>query len=136
MKGFTFDENEFRQGMREAGIVLILNSQYNLYLGTPAARVFEAAAASTMIISDLHPFIIREFGDAILYVNQNQPTEALYAQINGHLEWIISHPQEAEAMAKKAHAIFIEKFTIEKQLESLSELHEQIKCKTSSTSTF
>lgn len=123
VKGMTFDENEFRLAMRESGIVLVLHTQGNLDQGAPAARVFEAAAACCVIISDMHPFIIKEFGDSILYVDHTQPGEILFQQIEDHRKWILEHPIEAEAMARKAHSIFFSKFTLERQLETFKEFH-------------
>ncbi len=123
VKGFTFDEEEFRQAMRKSGIVLILHAQGNLDLGTPAARIFEASAASCVIISDRHPFVVQEFGDSILYVDHTQPGDILFQQIDAHRQWILTHPAEAEAMARKAHGIFVNKFTLEKQLQDLKTMH-------------
>lgn len=126
VRGMTFDPKEFQKAMQASGIALILHNSGNLENGAPAARIFEAAAAGCVIISDQHPFIIREFGDSILYVDQNLPAEALFKQIIGHRQWILDHPEKAEAMAKKAHQIFAENFTLEKQLQDFKAFHLQI----------
>ena len=123
VKGMTFEEDQFREAMRECEIVLVLHTQRNLDQGAPAARVFEAAAACCVIISDRNPFIEREFGDCILYVDHTASGEALFEQINAHRQWILEHPNEAEAMARKAHSIFSSKFTLERQLERFKAFH-------------
>ena len=126
VKGMTFDEEEFRKAMRNAGVVLVLHAERNLKLAAPAARIFEASAASCVIISDKHPFIVQEFGDCVLFVDDKQSGEALFQQIDAHLEWILSHPEEAKEMARKAHAIFSEKYTLEKQLLDFKNFHLEI----------
>ena len=123
VRGMTFDEEELRLAMRKSGIVLVLHAQNNFDLGAPAPRIFEAAAASCIIISDRHPFVVEEFGDTVLYVDHTQPGEVLFQQIDHHRQWILSHPKEAEIMARKAHSIFATKFTLEKQLENFKNFH-------------
>lgn len=126
VRGMTFDEEEFRLAMRKSGIVLVLHTQGNLDLGAPAARIFEAAAACCVIISDKHPFIMREFGDCILYVDHTASGEVLFQQIDTHRKWILDHPKEAESMARRAHEIFSAKFTLEKQLREFKTFHLKI----------
>lgn len=123
VRGMTFDPKELQKAMQSSGIALILHTDRNLESGAPAARIFEAAAAGCVIISDRHPFIVKEFGDNILYVDHDLPGEALYQQIMAHRQWILDHPEKAEAMAKKAHQIFSEKFTLEKQLQDFKDFH-------------
>ena len=124
-KGFLpVDGISIRNAIRDAGVALVLHSSWHLEIGAPSARVFEAAAASAMIISDEHPFIIKEFGDSVLYFDQNKTGEEIYQQIQDHMEWIFSHPAEAKEMAHRAHQIFLDKFTLEAQLENLAEFYE------------
>lgn len=122
VRGMTFDEFQFKEAMRKSGIVLILHTDENIAQRAPAARIFESAAAGCVIISDKHPFILNEFGDSILYID-DQDGESMFNQIETHYNWILSHPVEAESMARKAHAIFSEKFTLEKQLIKLRDFH-------------
>ncbi len=123
VRGMTFNEEEFRLAMQKSGIALVLHTQGNLDQGAPAARIFEAAAACCVIISDKHPFIIREFGNCILYVDHTQPGEILFQEIDTHRKWILDNPKEAESMARRAHAIFSKKFTLEIQLEEFKAFH-------------
>ncbi len=123
VRGMTFDEEEFRMAMRKSGIVLVLHSQTLLDLNTPSGRIFEAAAASCVIICDKNPFVMKEFGDSVLYIDHSLSGEAIFHQIDAHRKWILEHPKEAELMAKKAHTIFLEKFALEKQLIDFKRFH-------------
>jgi hypothetical protein len=135
VRGMTFIEEKFREAMRASGIVLILHSDGNLKEGAPAARIFEAASAGCVIICDQHPFIMREFGDSVLYVDHTQLGDVIFKQITDHRQWILSHAKEAEAMAKKAHGIFSEKFTLEKQLENFKTFHLKIQAESLTSKT-
>lgn len=123
VRGMTFEEEQFQQAMQESGIVLVLHTQRNIDQSAPAARVFEAAAASCIIITDKNPFIEKEFGDCVLYVDQDLPGEELFQQIWEHYQWILANPDKVKEMVKRAHEIFFSKFTLEKQLEKLRLFH-------------
>lgn len=121
-----FDGISICRAIREAGIALVLHSPCHLKIGTPAARIFEAVSSGAVVICDLHPFVVREFGDSVLYIDQERGGEELFHQVYSHFEWILSHPDEAEEMARRAHAIFLDKFTLEDQMLILANLHEEI----------
>lgn len=121
-----FDGKSVCTAIKDAGISLILHSYYHLISGAPTARIFEAASACSVIISDKHPFIMQEFGDSVLYIDDTKSGEEMFIQIRNYMEWIFSHPQEARAKAKKAHAIFIDKFTLERQILNLIAMHEEL----------
>jgi hypothetical protein len=112
--------------MNNRGVTLIFHDADHFLGRTPTARIFEAAAASTVIISDRHPFIEKNFGDAVLYIDHEKSAEELFQQIDRHMKWIKNNPEESLLLAKKAHAIFIEKFTLEAQLENLINLHKSL----------
>jgi hypothetical protein len=127
-RGFLpFDGRSTIKAMQECGVVLMLHSETHLKGNAPTARIFEAAAAGCVIISDRHPFVIQEFGDSVLYVNQEGSIESLFQEIEHHLDWILSHPAEAQEMASKCHQIFEERFTLEDQLLNLKTLYEEIR---------
>lgn len=123
-KGFARHDGEtILKKIHQSGVALILHSP-NHFLGkTPNARIFEAAAASAVIICDRHQFIQDHFKDSVLYLDMNSP-EQMAAQIDSHMEWIRSHPEEAKALAHQAHQIFVEKFSLENQLQMLFDLHQ------------
>jgi hypothetical protein len=103
--------------------------------GAISGRIFEACAASCVIISDklLPQFLQDIFGDNILYIDikvdaQHPQTAAndMFRQIQQHVQWIRSHPQEATAKARKCHRIYTQKFTNEIFLNKLQDLYEEI----------
>ena len=114
------------------GIYLLLHGARHLNekeLGIPTGRIFEAVANSAVVISDKNKFVIENFGDNVLYIDQNSTADEMFSQINKHYEWIILHPEEARKKAMNCHEIFIKKFTIEKQLQNLAHMTEFIKQK-------
>ena len=99
--------------MKENGISLVLHSDGHFENDTTSSRIFEAAAASTVIISDRMPFVVSNFGDSVLYVDRSAPSDVLFKQIDDHVKWILAHPKEAVELARRAHKIFVEKFALE-----------------------
>jgi spore maturation protein CgeB len=112
--------------MNNTGVTLILHDADHFLGRTPTARIFEAAAASTIIITDRNPFIEKNFRDAVLYIDQEKSAEELFQQIDSHMKWIKDNPEKALLLAKKAHEIFIQKYTLEAQLEKLVNLHKTL----------
>lgn len=109
------------------GATLILHARDHLYGDVPTGRIFEAAAANTVIISDRNKFIEQNFGDNILYIDIHESAEEVFRQIDQHMQWILSHPEQAQQMAQSCHDVFIQKFTLEAQLLKLIELNESRK---------
>lgn len=112
--------------IRKNGIYLLTHSDEHFKGGEPNMRGFEAAAANAIIISDKHPFIVENFGDSFLYFDYDQDAETMYAQVKAHMDWINQNPEKAKAMAAKAHQIFLDKFTIEKDLIRIAKMHEYV----------
>jgi glycosyltransferase involved in cell wall biosynthesis len=121
-----FDGKSICKAIKKAGIALVLHAPVHMSLGAPTARIFEAASSGSVIISDKNPFIVREFGNSVLYIDENISGFMLFQQINNHVKWIQSNPKKAENMARKAHEIFLKKFTLETQLKNLIRMHETI----------
>ena len=126
-----YDGECFTNALTDCGIVLVLHSQEHLEHGLISARIFEAAAAGAVIISDRHSFVEKEFQDSVLYIDIDKDNklsgEEMFRQIYNHLMWISENPEKAEKMARKAHAIFDQKFTLEAQLQMLGDFHEKHK---------
>ncbi|MGN6671634.1 MAG: glycosyltransferase family protein [Candidatus Nucleicultricaceae bacterium] len=117
-KGFIPSDGEsFVKKINQAGICLVLHAEGHLKEGIPTGRIFEAAAAKSIIISDKHDFVVQYFGDHILYVNEKE--ENLLDQVTAHLTWIAENPEKAEEKALGAYKIFSDLFTLEKQLKLL-----------------
>jgi hypothetical protein len=109
--------------IREAGIALCLHGKMHHINEIPSGRVFEAAAAGVVIISDRHPYIVKNFGDSVLYIDQNDNIDQMYHQIKAHLQWIAKHPTLAKKLAEDANFIFNARFTVEQNLQKLIHLH-------------
>ncbi|NGX57923.1 MAG: hypothetical protein K940chlam3_00824, partial [Chlamydiae bacterium] len=118
-----FDGESVLNLISEMGVCLVLHSSTHLKYGIPSGRIFEASAASAVIICDLNPFVIEEFGDSVLYIDQNLSGENMFMQIDEYMRWIQEHPKEALEMARRAHEIFEEKFLLENQLLDFDQFH-------------
>jgi hypothetical protein len=42
------------------------------------------------------------------------------------MDWIKANPEEAKAMAARAHQIFLDKFTLERDLVRIAKMHESV----------
>lgn len=124
-KSLPYEGEELYETAAEAGVTLVLHSSAHNRCGVPSGRIFEAAAASTVIICDENTFVREHFGDSVLYINTDETGESIYKQIRDHMHWIQSHKEAALEKAAKAHAIYKEKFALEDQLLRLGEFHDQ-----------
>ncbi len=112
--------------IRNNGIYLLTHSDVHFKGGEPNMRGFEASAANVVVISDKHPFIVKNFGDSFLYFDHDKDADTMYKQVKSHVDWIKNNPEEARIKAAKAHQIFLDKFTIEKDLVRIAKMHEYI----------
>lgn len=121
-----FDQDSVCEAASHAGVSLILHSDVHNLHGIPSGRIFEAAAASTVIICDENAFVKEHFGDSVLYIDTNESAESIHKQIKHLMNWIQSNKEEALEKARRAHAIYKNYFLLEDQLLRLSEFHEQL----------
>jgi hypothetical protein len=124
-KGFI-QPQEIKKVIQDNGIVLVLHSNDHISDQLMSNRIMEAVSAGAMVISDRNPAIIENFGDNVLYIDHTASTEEIYKQIKSHYEWIKSHPKEVQAMTKRNHEIFLEKFTAEAGMINVAKMHEYI----------
>lgn len=124
--GYIPSSLEVFNTIRNNGIYLLTHSEEHLKAATPTLRVFEAAAANAVIISDNHPFVKEHFGDSVLYFDHMANSEEMYRQVKTHMDWVMNNPEQAKAMTAKAHQIFLEKFTLDKDLVRIAKMHEYI----------
>ncbi|MBO7191625.1 MAG: HAD-IA family hydrolase [Elusimicrobiaceae bacterium] len=123
-----FDGFSLVEEAHKCGVVLALSSDYHYRAGAATNRVYEGCAAGAVIISDTNRFIKKHFGDSILYIDFDKDhPEHMFNQIKEHLEWIKNNKEEALKLAQKAQKIFLEKFTLEKQLMDIINNHENRK---------
>lgn len=108
------------------GVSLLLHHKLHLDGGAPTGRIFEAAAANTVIISDRHPFIMQHFGDNVLYIDIDEDAEGMFNQIDQHMQWIFDNPEQARQLADNCHKVFLQKFTLEQQVQRLLQMHDSL----------
>jgi hypothetical protein len=111
--------NKMVDAIAQCGISLVLHSAGHMNSGAPTSRIFEAAAALTVIISDRHPFVLKYFSDCALFLFDEQPLEQ---QMDNYLEWIKMHPMEASTMAQRAHQV-AQQWDLLSQLDALADFH-------------
>lgn len=109
------------QKINEAGIVLVLHSDYHLEHGIPSGRIFESAAASSLIISDQNAFVKKEFGKCVKIIDFTQDEQKIVQEIDMVYKWAQNDSSQADKLAKCSHDIFIKKFTLESILERIAE---------------
>jgi phosphoglycerol transferase len=122
-----FDGISIFDRINEAGVALCLHREEHLKHDIPSMRILESAAASAVIITENSNFAKRNFGDSVLYIDQDANDADKVIQIRAHFDWVRSHPSEALGLATKSHAIFNEKFSLEKLLAKLPDFLLQVK---------
>lgn len=115
-----FDGFSILKEINQCGVCLVLSSDIHRRADAATTRLYEACAAGAVIISDDNEFALKNFQDAALFIvyNKNNPQDT-FRQIMEKYDWIVSHPEEALALAKKAQQIFLEQFTLDIQLERI-----------------
>lgn len=100
--------------LNQYGIAICAHSHYHIKAKIPSSRIFEIISSGAIAISDKNPFVMKYFGNNVLYFDQNLPKEEIFNQINNHVIWVQTHPKEAEEMARNAHKIIQDNFTTER----------------------
>lgn len=121
-----YNQRRLYEVAAQAGVGLVLHSSTHNIYGLPSGRIFEMAAASTVIISDQNSFVQTHFGDSVLYINTDEDGPSIHKQIQDHMDWIQVNKTLALEKAKKAHEIYIEKFLLEDQLLRLGAFHDRL----------
>src|SRR5208282_5874403 len=111
-----FDGVSLLKEINRAGIALVLSSDAHKESELMSNRLFESLAGGAFIICDENPFAKRFFGDCLLYFDASLPTEKAFAAIMEHVQWIKSNSEDALKMARRAQAIFLEKFSLDRSL--------------------
>ncbi|MGJ7582375.1 glycosyltransferase [Variovorax sp. RHLX14] len=113
----AFDGNSVAETLARHGIALCIHKQEHYHANTPSMRLFEAAAASCLIISDGIDFARETLGNSAFYLNMSAPPEENAAEILRIVKWANDNPRLANQMARCCHDILKETYSIEKQLE-------------------
>lgn len=113
--------------LNKYGIALCIHSDYHNKAGIPSSRIFEIISSGAIAISDRNPFVVKYFGNNILYFDPHQSAEIIFKQIDDHVNWIRQNPKEAEKMARNAHKIIQDNFTTERFVEDAINFYSVIK---------
>lgn len=110
----------------KSGIVLVIHSSTHNKYGLPSGRIFEAAASSSVIITDQNPFVQEHFGNSVLYINTETDSMEIFNQIQSHVNWIKQNKAAALQLTKQSFDIYEQEFLLEDQLIRLGEFHDKI----------
>ncbi len=122
-----FDADTLIKTMQKSGIALLFHSQLHNKYGVPSKRIFEAAAASNVIISDENPFVKKEFGDCVYYVDTDVKPPKVSSAIDKIVKEIQANPSMADQKAACVHNIFLKKFALEEQWKKVFTMHRKFK---------
>ena len=98
-----FDGVSAIKRLAEHGIVLCLHREPHLAEDTPSMRLFEAASAGCLILSDSIPFAHATFGDSIFVLPDGEGRADF---IRETLAWAKANPGRARDMARESRRIF------------------------------
>ncbi len=107
----------------QCGVSLVLHSKAHRRSALVSTRIFQACAAKTLTICDDNPFILKHFGDSVLWFKYGDDPAENYKRIMEKVEWVQDHPEQALEMARKAHAVFVENFSLRREVRNLLDHH-------------
>ena len=112
-----FDEMSVVREMADHGAVLSISHPMDLVTGLATTRIYEAAAAGAVIISDENRMVRDLFGDRVLYFENDSP--AAFEQVMGHLDWMNTHQSQAAEMAREVQEIFRKELSLEEAIKRI-----------------
>lgn len=105
--------------INEVGIALTLSSAVHQKAGIMTNRIFESAAAGALILADKNDFVNTHFGNSVIQIENGGDAQTTYRQIKEALAWVKKNPEAAYEKAKRSQQIYLEKFTLEKNLSKI-----------------
>jgi hypothetical protein len=90
-------------------------------------RLFEAAAAGALIITDDFEFPREWFRDSVLYVDAELPAPAIVDKIVSYVKWANQNWEAASRLARRSNELFRQRLTLESMLKSLPNFVEQLR---------
>jgi len=122
-----FDGVSVINAIRDAGIALCLHKAAHRAANCPTMRLFEAAAAGALIITDDFEFPREWFRDSVLYVDAELPAPMLVEQIVSHVDWAHWNPEAANRLARRSNDLFRQSLNLETMLRSLPGFVERVR---------
>ena len=114
-----FDGVSVIDALTRSGVALCLHKAAHKAWNCPSMRLFEAAAAGALIITDDFDFPRHWFRNAVLYVDPNLPPAGVAQQVVDHLAWARANPAAAQGLATRSNALFRRRLALEHMLASL-----------------
>jgi phosphoglycerol transferase len=122
-----FDGVSVIGAIRDAGIALCLHKAAHREANCPSTRLFEAAAAGALIITDDFNFPREWFRNSVLYVDADLPAPMVVEQILSHVEWANLNPETANRLAQRSNELFRRCLTLESILKPLPEFVDRVR---------
>jgi len=113
-----YDGKSIIHEIHKCGICLVLSSDAHIKDEVCSNRLFEGLAAGVPIITDENPFMRKWFGNCLFYID-NTCIETAYQQIQQHLEFFKSNPEETINKIRLSRYIFFQHFLLDKQLQNI-----------------
>lgn len=124
-----FDGQSLLGTMANHGISLCLHRHEHICADTPSMRLFEAAAANNLIITDSIPFARRVFGDSVFVMDSDWTEYEKSEFIRETLIWAQENPDQADRLAEQAHEIFEREWSLDVMLPRIAAFGEAIDCR-------
>lgn len=112
-----FDGKSILKSINEAGVCLALNSPMHNDANAVSNRLFEAAAAGAIIISDDNKYVRDKFCDSVFYINANDDEKKSAKKILEIIKWIEKNPNDAYEMACRSQNIFLKDLGLNRMTE-------------------
>jgi hypothetical protein len=122
-----FDGVSVINAIRDAGIALCLHKAAHRAANCPTMRLFEAAAAGALIITDDFEFPRDWFRDSVLYIDAELPPAMLVEQIISHVEWANRRPEAANRLALRSNDLFRRRLSLECMLKILPDFVDRVR---------
>ena len=122
-----FDGTSVIGAIRDAGIALCLHKAAHREANCPSMRLFEAAAAGALIITDDFEFPREWFRDSVLYVDAELPAPTVVEQIVSHVAWAKRNPAAASRLSQRSNELFRRRLTLESMLKPLPDFVERVR---------
>ena len=112
-----FDGKSIIEKISETGIVLALNSPVHSAVGSVSNRIYEAAAAGAVIISDDNPYVRKYFGDSVFYIDIYKEEDELSNDILNIVDFINENPEKSYKKATDAQKLFFRYLSLDDMVE-------------------
>ena len=119
-----FDGISSMKAISDCGASLVMTSNEHRKVEAVSSRLFESCAAGVVLICDDNPFVMREFGDSVLYITYDElDYKKNVDQIKEHLKWIENNKEDALELAQRSQKIYKEKYHLDTVLDELVTKH-------------